>query len=60
VVADLPRFLSLSATLYVYTGGAHGNGTYDALVWDRQAQQALAASDFFASPAAMQQALGAA
>jgi hypothetical protein len=60
VVADLPRFLSLSATLYVYTGGAHGNGTYDALVWDRQAEQALAAPDFFASPAAMQQALGAA
>ena len=26
VVADLPRFLSLSASFYAYTGGAHGNG----------------------------------
>lgn len=59
VVADLPRFLSLSATLYVYTGGAHGNGAYDGLLWDREAETALAAADLFASPAAMQQALGA-
>lgn len=59
VVADLPRFLSLSATVYAFTGGAHPNGTYDALVWDREAGKALAAADFFTSEAALQQALGA-
>lgn len=60
VVADLPRFLSLSASLYVYAGGAHGNGSFDDLVWDREAQAALKAADFFTSPAALQAALGAA
>jgi hypothetical protein len=59
VVADLPRFLSLSATIYVYSGGAHGNGTHDDLVWDREAQKAVKAKDFFTSPAALQDALGA-
>jgi hypothetical protein len=58
VVADLPRFLSLSASLYFYTGGAHGNGGYDALVWDREAEAVLAPEDFFVSPAAVQAALG--
>lgn len=59
VVADLPRFLSLSASVYVYSGGAHGNGYYDALLWDREAGKALSAADFFSSQGAMQQALGA-
>lgn len=58
VVADLPRFLSLSATIYMYTGGAHGNGNYDALVWDREAGKVLAGADLFTSPAALQGALG--
>lgn len=60
VVADLPRFLSLSASLYVYAGGAHGNGTYDDLVWDREAEKPMKAGDFFTSLATMQDALGAA
>ncbi len=59
MVADLPRFLSLSATVYIYSGGAHGNGAFDDLIWDREAGKALEAKDFFTSPAAMQQALGA-
>ncbi|GMM93284.1 DUF4163 domain-containing protein [Qipengyuania sp. MTN3-11] len=50
VVADLPRFLSLSAGFSVYTGGAHGNYGTRSLVWDREAGQRLAATDLFRSP----------
>jgi hypothetical protein len=60
VVADLPRFLSLSASFYAYTGGAHGNGAYDALVWDREARAAFDPKALFRSPEALQSALGAA
>lgn len=58
VVADLPRFLSLSATFYVYTGGAHGNGAFDALVWDREGQAFFDPKALFRSEAALQDALG--
>ena len=58
VVADLPRFLSLSQSFSAYTGGAHGNAGSGALVWDREAGQALAPADFFASEQALQDALG--
>lgn len=58
VVADLPRFLSLSASFWAYTGGAHGNGAYDALVWDREAGAALDPEALFRSPEALQSALG--
>jgi hypothetical protein len=59
VVANLPRFLSLSASLYEYGGGAHGDSAFDALVWDREAKQALDPKAMFTSPAALQAALGA-
>lgn len=58
VVADLPRFLSLSASFYAYTGGAHGNGAFDALVWDREAGEAIDPKAMFRSPEALQEALG--
>ncbi len=58
VVADLPRFLSLSAEMYFYTGGAHGNSGFDALVWDREAGEAIKPEDMFTSEAALQDALG--
>ncbi|KPF62080.1 hypothetical protein IP79_13775 [Porphyrobacter sp. AAP60] len=58
VVADLPRYLSLSADFYVYTGGAHGNSAHDALVWDREAKAAFDPKAMFTSPAALQTALG--
>lgn len=58
VVADLPRYLSLSASFYAYTGGAHGNGGFDALVWDREAKAAFDPKAMFTSPAALQKALG--
>lgn len=58
VVANLPRFLSLSASFWAYTGGAHGNGAYDALVWDRKAQVAFDPKAMFRSAEALQSALG--
>lgn len=57
VVTDLPRFLSLSATFYAYTGGAHGNGAFDALVWDREAKVALDPKAMFRSAKALEDAL---
>lgn len=58
VAADLPRFLSLSASFYEYSGGAHGNGAYQALVWDREARAAFDPKAMFRSPEALQAALG--
>jgi hypothetical protein len=58
VVADLPRFLSLSAAWNEYSGGAHGNYAWDALVWDREAKQAFAPETMFTSQGALQAALG--
>ncbi|MFM7349272.1 MAG: PdaC/SigV domain-containing protein [Erythrobacter sp.] len=57
VVADLPRYLSLSASFYEYSGGAHGNGAYDALVWDRRAKAAIDPKAMF-DAAGLQKALG--
>lgn len=36
VVTSTPRFLSLSSDAYEYTGGAHGNPSSGALLWDKQ------------------------
>ena len=60
VVADLPGYLSLSADAYVYTGGAHGNSAFDALVWDRAKGGAITPAGMFRSDAAAENALGAA
>lgn len=57
VVADLPRWLSLSAELYDYSGGAHGMTFFDALLWDRERNVARAASDLFTSKAALSAAI---
>ncbi len=59
VVANLPRFLSLSADFYEYSGGAHGNPGFEALVWDREAKTAFDPKTMFRSEAALQSALGA-
>lgn len=53
VVTDLPGWLSLSADLGSYDGGAHGNSGFDALVWDRQANIRRAPIDFFTSKEAL-------
>ncbi|QUL36567.1 DUF4163 domain-containing protein [Erythrobacter sp. JK5] len=57
VAADTPRFLSLVAGTYAYTGGAHGNSWFDAMLWDRRAEAELAPTDLFASPAALEGAV---
>jgi Deacetylase PdaC len=58
VVADTPRFLSLSASITSYSGGAHGNMGFDALVWDKEAARALDPAQLFSSPEALEQAIG--
>lgn len=57
VVTDLPRWLSLSAELYTYEGGAHGMTFFDALLWDREQNLARAAADLFISKAALSAAI---
>jgi hypothetical protein len=58
VIADVPRFLVLSGSLYIYSGGAHGNTGFEALVWDRKAKKAFDSRRMFRSKAALQAALG--
>jgi hypothetical protein len=57
VVADLPDWLSLSAEVYSYTGGAHPNSWHEALLWDKRAGGRRAPTDLFASASALSQAL---
>lgn len=58
VVADLPDWISLSAHLSSYTGGAHPNYGFDTLVWDKQSDAPLEPISFFTSPAALDGAIG--
>lgn len=59
VVADLPRFLSLSGEWSAYSGGAHGIYGMESLVWDREQDKAMEGINLFRSPAALGEALGA-
>ena len=52
VVTDTPRFLSLSLTVSEFTGGAHGNTSYDALLWDKAAGARMKPDAVFANPKA--------
>ena len=58
VVADLPRYLSLSGEMASYSGGAHGMYGVQSLVWDREEEQAADGIALFNSPVALEQALG--
>ena len=49
LVADTPGYLSLSADMTLYSGGAHGIYGYDSLIWDKAEKQPLVPEDFFAS-----------
>jgi hypothetical protein len=44
VAGATPRLLSLTADLGAFSGGAHPNTTFEALLWDRQADRAVAAT----------------
>ena len=56
-VADLPGWLSLSGLTYEFTGGAHPNHGYTALLWDKGANRQRAATDLFISKAAFSAAI---
>ena len=58
VVAELPKWLSLSADVATYTGGAHGNYTVQSVVWDKDNLRLMNAIDLFSSPAALEEAFG--
>ncbi len=56
-VADIPGYLSMSAEISSYTGGAHGNFGFDSLVWDKEQAIALEPEAMFTSPEALDAAL---
>jgi hypothetical protein len=58
VVADLPDWLSLSAEISTYEGGAHPNYGFDTMVWDKARDRALEPIAFFTSPDALDRAMG--
>ena len=51
-----PKFLSLINYTWIYSGGAHGNSTFETLAWDRAKQAALPLSDLFEGAGAAEQA----
>jgi hypothetical protein len=57
VVADTPRFLSLSVSDYSYSGGAHGGTASGGLLWDKRAGRRVDPKAVFVSPAALQAAV---
>ncbi|WP_433908842.1 DUF4163 domain-containing protein [Sphingomonas yabuuchiae] len=57
VVTDTPRFLSLSADSYSFTGGAHGSPASHGLVWDKSAGRRLDPKAVFTSLPALQSAI---
>lgn len=58
VVTETPRLLSLSGETYRFTGGAHGNTTLEALIWDKARNVRIDPRTMFDSPAALQRVLG--
>ena len=56
-VTSTPRFLSLSAEIGTYAGGAHGMQTFDTLIWDRNRRKRMKPVDLFESSAAFDAAI---
>lgn len=56
-VTNTPRFLSLSAEIETYAGGAHGMQTFDTLMWDRNRRKQLKPLDLFQSGEAFDAAI---
>lgn len=56
-VTNTPRFLSLSAEIETYSGGAHGMQTFDTLMWDRNRRKQLKPLDMFQSGEAFDAAI---
>jgi hypothetical protein len=57
-ITSTPRFLSLSAEVGTYMGGAHGMTTFDTLLWDRNRRKRLKPLDLFTSGEAFDAAIG--
>lgn len=57
VVTDLPGWLSLSAAVGSYSGGAHPNHWFGAILWDKTANIRREATDLFTSKAALKAAV---
>jgi hypothetical protein len=57
-VTSTPRFLSLSAEIETYMGGAHGMTNFDTLLWDRNRRTQLKPLDLFKSGEAFDAAIG--
>ncbi|HEY8593126.1 MAG TPA: DUF4163 domain-containing protein [Sphingomicrobium sp.] len=49
-----PQLLSLEGTIESFTGGAHPNHEFSALLWDRTANREIAATALFASGASLE------
>ncbi len=58
VAADLPNWLSLSASQSFYYGGAHPNYGFDTIVWDKENDTVREPISFFTSAEALDEALG--
>src|SRR3546814_9408554 len=56
-VTSTPRFLSLSAEIETYSGGAHGMQSFDTLIWDRNRRERMKPLDLFQSSAAFDTAV---
>lgn len=56
-VTNTPRFLSLSAEIETYAGGAHGMQTFDTLIWERNRRKQMKPLDLFQSSEAFDAAI---
>jgi len=56
-VTSTPRFLSLSAEIETYAGGAHGMQGFDTLIWDRNRRKQMKPLDLFQSGEAFDAAI---
>lgn len=57
VVTDIPAWLSMSALIGFYSGGAHPDSVFDTLLWDKIANVRRAPADLFASKAVLNAAI---
>lgn len=57
VVTDLPGWLSLSTTYWSYSGGAHGNTWFGAMLYDKRAKTPRDPLTLFTSKAALSKAI---
>ncbi|MDQ4087786.1 MAG: DUF4163 domain-containing protein [Pseudomonadota bacterium] len=50
VDAHLSELVALSASIFSFTGGAHGMSRYEQLLWDRSAGERIPFADLFSDP----------